>query len=400
MRGRARPAAWWLRAAALVGCALVLGGILFRVAGRSSPGRGAPYGAAHGGNGHSDSGEHRGSASEPNADDGPQGASATAPSLSAMSGERELVVAGGLRSRRLYALPLGPLLERAERDPNAKSIPFASISEPVGSARQVVATPDSLIVASSNLRTLVKVPKLLVGKPTELALADVIGSGNRDLRQGMFLVASDRLLVAVGFGTRMAIVDVDPVSFTAKNHVIFDDRFGHPTICIPSSGRHVFMLTSGWLDVLDPTNLARLGSVRPNGSPGGLECVGTNAWVSDTNTGSGGIWASDLSSVGSFRWPGQGTLYLHFAPQRDTVYGTDPVEGTVFACSTSGGECRTSIRVGNKPTDLLAVGGRVLVTLESDGRLGVVDASDLRVAGSVSFPDMPRTLTLLKTASP
>jgi hypothetical protein len=318
-----------------------------------------------------------------------------APAGSAQS-PRDLVVVGSLHAKRLVALPFLPLRDAARRN-ERKQLPVAVLSEVVGSPVAVQSMGDSLIVATTNVRTLVKVPKLLVGKPTELKISDVIGSGDSILDFGSLMpLADDRLLVSVGYETKTALVEVRASTFEVVRTQVFDDRYsGLPLLCSPRNSDRIVLVTAEHVDILDAASLRRVATAKEVGKPAGLACVNERAWVSDFFTGTGRIYNMSGEATGSFTWTGEGTSYLLFVPEAQSVFGADSGSGTVFSCPLTGGICKSSQRIGRKPTDLLFLDGSLMVTLESEQQIAALKP-DLQLEGTAAFPDLPRTLTRVR----
>ena len=302
----------------------------------------------------------------------------------------QFIAIGELHDKRLYAVELGELVAAAKRR-ETKELDVAGISRPVGSPVAAAYAGQDLVVASTNVRTLVKlVPTWDAAQ--EVSVADAIGSGSSRLRYGAVIpVDEGHVAVSVAFSNKLAVVVVNVPTFQVVKAKVFDDRFaGFPEMCRSDSGR-LFIASTRFVDVLTP-DLERVASLATDWIGIGSACVGNQAWISESDKPLGHVLNEDAKEVGTFQWDGDSSNRLIYSQQTARVYGTDQVKGIVFGCPVAGGQCATSERIGNKPTDLLAVDSHLIVALENDAAIAVLRADNLAIEGTAGFPGSPRTV--------
>lgn len=308
------------------------------------------------------------------------------------TGANPFIAIGELHDKRLYAFELSELIAAAKRGVDGNELIAAGLSPVVGSPLAAAYAGPDLVLASTNVRTLVKLtPKWDVAK--ELSITEAIGSGASILRYGgIVAVDESHVAVSVAFSNKLAVVLVDVPTFTVSRSKVFNDRFaGFPSMCRTDTG-NLFVVSTGFVDVLAP-KLDRVATLPTDWAATATACVGSQAWISDNDKPSGRIVNEQAKEVGTFQWSGSSSSYLRYSPDTGRVYGSDQTSGAVFSCPQSGGQCVSSKAIGKKPTDLLVQGPYILVTLEGDGAVAVLRTTDLGVEGLVRFPGSPRTVT-------
>ncbi len=277
-----------------------------------------------------------------------------------------------------------------ESPPSGASASFAVVgaSPVVGAPIATAAVGEHLVVASTNQAELVRLDRDLGGLRT-LTLKELLGTSSELWFGSVIPVSGERVVVSVGFASTVALIEVDVPKWTVTRHVVFSDRFAaFPRLC--RARDRLFLLTTRIVDVVS-ADLARQASVAVDVATIGIACGQDSAWV----VGVSAPRVSEITSEGTtgrtLQWRGQGAGDMYFDHEHGVVYGSDQAEGSVFAC-TVGGECRTSGRLGKKPTNLVRVGGHLVVTVEQARAVAVLDASTLRLVRSVAFPGVPRTV--------
>lgn len=329
----------------------------------------------------------------------PTSPSTTAPGNARPGEAADLIAVGELHAKRLYAMPFSALLQSA-RAHGTNVTSGAAVSPIVGSPVAIARVGPYLVIANTNVRTLVRLDSHW-NAPAELSVAEALHAGDLDLYYGAVVpLDQSHAIVSVAFGAKVGLVLVDVARFTVVKTKVFEDRSASfPPLCRTDSGKLFLVSGQGTVDVLDGSTLERVASAgRSNWYPVAAACVGSRAWVADDASPTGRIYDDSARQVGAFDWTGESSGYLAYSPEKGRVFGSDSGSGSVFSCPLSGGRCATSARLGKKPTDLLVYGDYLLVTLEDAQAVAVVRTADLGVEGVTGFPGLPRTLTLLSSA--
>lgn len=304
---------------------------------------------------------------------------------------RNAVLVGALSFNRIFAVSPEWLIKQSTIKHQGK-FKTIRVSEVVGAPSFIASIADTVFIATTNQAQLIRLKKW--SKPDTLSISAAFGGGERRLSYGSLVPYGTRLLVTVASGSEIAVVDVDTNKWSIRKAKVFSDRFSAvPSACLTADDRLAVVWSHG-VDFLDPRSLDRISSANIPGQPAGIACTGAGVWVSDIFAPHGFVVDSKGAVLSEFRWRGKGSYNLFFDPGTQTVYGSDSVAGTVFGCGVNSRFCTTSSVIGQKPTSLITVNGRILVSLEgdgvSDGRIGVVDLPSLRTIGSVTFPGPPR----------
>lgn len=227
-----------------------------------------------------------------------------------------------------------------------------------------------------------------------LSIQQALDSGDSLLGIGTLVLRGSKVLVPVETAEGIWVVAVDLASWTVTAKVLLDGRYiGGPSACLASDGTLAVVWSRG-VDLLDAETLRLKASLPLDDLVSGVACAEDRIWIPSAVAGRGTIVDTSGSVVGSFEWDGTGSTYVIYDRDLGAVLGTDQDAGAVFRCETRTGRCRTTSRVGAKPTDLLVVGSRVVVTLEVSTSIGVVEAESLAVVGTVPMPGRPRGLAL------
>lgn len=327
----------------------------------------------------------------PEASEQPSGfVSPTGPATT--GGDRTIVVFGLFNKGRMVAVTMDSLLHSiASPDPRGY-FPANAASPVTGAAIVTARVGDAVVVAATNQAQLVRLTRDFHQRDT-LTVSDAIGSGDAILKYGSLVaIGGDDLAVTLAFDDKIAVLRVNVRTWRIVASKVYDDRFaGGPQACLRSDGL-LAVVSTGHVDYLDPLTLERRRTATLDGTPSGAACLGRTVVVTNFDRGSGYLLDGTARVTGTFRYHGNGTSQVIAAPSLGAVFLTEPVDGTVTRCAIPSGRCVTSGRIGEKPTDLVLVGTRLVVTLESDRRLAVLDARTLDLIGTAEVPDMPRTL--------
>jgi hypothetical protein len=312
------------------------------------------------------------------------------PSTAAAAGDPNLIVFGLFSKGRMVAVTMGSLLHTIAH-PNPQGFPASAASAVTGSAIATARVGDAVVVAATDQAQLVRLTHDFRQRDV-LTVSDAIGSGDATILYGSLVpLGGDDLAVTLAFGSKVAALRVNVKSWQIVASKVYDDRFaGAPQGCLGPSG--LAMVTTGHVDFLDPTTLERRRTATLDGAPVGAACLGK--YVVVTSFDNGDIWLldGDARVVAGFGYKGKGTTNIIAAPKLGAVFLTEPDSGKVFRCSPRSGQCVSSGRIGQKPTDLALVGNYLVVAVENDHALAVVDARTLRLIGTASIPDTPRTI--------
>lgn len=312
-------------------------------------------------------------------------------SSTAAAGDPNLIVFGLFSKGRMVAVTMGTLL-RTVANPNPNGFPANAASGVTGSAAATARVGDAVVVAATDQAQLVRLTHDFKQRDV-LTVSDAIGSGKATILYGSLVpLGGDDLAVTLAFGSKVAALRVNVRSWQIVVSKVYDDRFaGAPQGCLGPAGQLV-MVTTGHVDYLDAATMERRRSATLDGTPIGAACVGQSVVVTNFDQGSGFILDADARVVRRFTYEGQGTSNVIPAPRLGAVFLTEPDTGRVIRCAIPAGRCVSGDRVGRKPTDLALIGDRLVVAVENDHALAVVDARTLRLIGTASIPDTPRTI--------
>jgi hypothetical protein len=307
------------------------------------------------------------------------------------TGDRTVVVFGLFTNDRMVAVSMDNLAV-ALAHPDAGAFPANAVSPTTGSAVATARIGDAVVVAASDQAQLVRLTRDFKQRDT-LSVSDRLGSGDLPLFYGSVVpIGGGDADVTVAFHDKIGVLRVNVPSWRVVASKVYDDRFaGAPQGCLGPS-RQLVVVSTGYVDYLDPLTLDRVRSTPIDGTPIGAACLGERVVVTNFDRGSGFVLDARARVVSTYTYQGRGTSNILAAPSLGAVFLTEPDDGTVIRCTIPGGRCVTGPVVGQKPTAMTLVGDRLVVAVEGDKALAVVNARTLDLIGVARVPDTPRTL--------